>query len=772
MRNFCLRFIFLIMIRLKICFVVFYFAFNAKAQDIAIKFLTPKSELSVVQLKALDRFKADLISVKSKITTLEIKTLKENSLELVKIKRSLFGFGNTLSLSFFNNSKQINYNGDEFSFDLDLKLLLNPNVLNQSQLERLIYNKFKIETKPLNNKKYLSFSRHHLSKIYEYLLFFNSFRFNGRTLLEGSKLKRLNRLSVQFLMINGTTVAAYWSGSEIDFVFNGFSFINLAHEFGHAVWYNVLNSDQRESYLSISWQDDQPFNDEFISDYAFSKPEEDFPEHFSAFFTKPERFEKNYTRKFTFLRHFMGDVKLQFDPIQNTLVRVSSGVNQAQPIRLKNFNQDLKLQNNGQVNYDATLNLEHGSNNKFNWLTTIAFNVPYLDENENEIDPFDIFSTSSNVFTLDNYQECGDIPQSQGHVFWNDPYLKFKINLNRKKLFKGKYRLNSIITHDRFNNHRFYPPEMFDFLMKRHTPLMDASQIGLAPPPKIYHEVGEVYPVPPKVISASDIKIGSTGKANEFFIELPKNYILSSTFQNLYSGIYLRLFDMCGENYESFYPLYKTSKKNVFILQIDEETECRERSIDFLEYSYHPYVYVPGTNQIKGIVMNSLYQVVVSQSENALIQLPPLNEKDLNERYQLGTLNEPVLNSIDMSQVSLSIQPNLASQDTCHCVFDIKGYIPIKTKDLKRLGVISLEVRSRSGHSTFLASSYSSHKIIKVYTSQIDGEDYSFVEFSKNQEALESGEYWAHSLSFSSSGEEYILPKTKFVKSNVPDLKN
>ncbi|MBU6153402.1 MAG: hypothetical protein KGP28_03775 [Bdellovibrionales bacterium] len=69
----------------------------------------------------------------------------------------------------------------------------------------------------------------------------------------------------------------------------------LVHELGHAIW-PALSHPVRQSYFAISWMRSaqsgeekiKPGTGEFVSEYALTSVEEDFAEHFSAYFNQPE----------------------------------------------------------------------------------------------------------------------------------------------------------------------------------------------------------------------------------------------------------------------------------------------------------------------------------------------------------------------------------------------------------------------------------------------------------------------------------------------------
>jgi hypothetical protein len=122
-------------------------------------------------------------------------------------------------------------------------------------------------------------------------------------ILQTFKLKRMIRFPDGVSNILEVNAAAVYSGDgtirvtsrafdeEGDRLGEG----TLTHEIGHAVWYG-MPSGIRESFVAISWETDPKTGEarlkggsgNFISEYSLSKPEEDFAEHFSAFFNQPE----------------------------------------------------------------------------------------------------------------------------------------------------------------------------------------------------------------------------------------------------------------------------------------------------------------------------------------------------------------------------------------------------------------------------------------------------------------------------------------------------
>jgi hypothetical protein len=78
----------------------------------------------------------------------------------------------------------------------------------------------------------------------------------------------------------------------------------LLHEMGHAYWYGTSES-LRIQFLDISWvkkgndwEKKTDRSEAFISEYAMTKPEEDFAEHFSGYVHQPE-----YLKKLAQIKH-------------------------------------------------------------------------------------------------------------------------------------------------------------------------------------------------------------------------------------------------------------------------------------------------------------------------------------------------------------------------------------------------------------------------------------------------------------------------------------
>lgn len=63
------------------------------------------------------------------------------------------------------------------------------------------------------------------------------------------------------------------------------------HEIGHYVWYRQLNDTQREEWIAIYESSNET---EFYSDYAASRPEEDFAETFEA--SMQTHYQPNFIR--------------------------------------------------------------------------------------------------------------------------------------------------------------------------------------------------------------------------------------------------------------------------------------------------------------------------------------------------------------------------------------------------------------------------------------------------------------------------------------------
>jgi hypothetical protein len=70
----------------------------------------------------------------------------------------------------------------------------------------------------------------------------------------------------------------------------------LVHEMAHALW-PALPYSLRQGFIDLSWTEDpdtgaiilKSGDHDFVSEYSLSKPEEDFAEHFSAYFNQPEQ---------------------------------------------------------------------------------------------------------------------------------------------------------------------------------------------------------------------------------------------------------------------------------------------------------------------------------------------------------------------------------------------------------------------------------------------------------------------------------------------------
>ena len=82
----------------------------------------------------------------------------------------------------------------------------------------------------------------------------------------------------------------------------------VLHEFGHSYWYGISPST-RDSFVEISWRKKgsqwelkKQGSEGFISDYAMTKPEEDFAEHFSGFVHQPEYLKRTAPAKDSFFK--------------------------------------------------------------------------------------------------------------------------------------------------------------------------------------------------------------------------------------------------------------------------------------------------------------------------------------------------------------------------------------------------------------------------------------------------------------------------------------
>jgi|GEM_PF-5490560 len=136
-------------------------------------------------------------------------------------------------------------------------------------------------------------------------------------ILQTFKLKRMIRFPDGVSNILEVNAAAVYSGDgtirvtsrafdeEGDRLGEG----TLTHEIGHAVWFG-LPTGIRESFIAISWKRDGKTGEVrlksgsggFISEYSISKPEEDFAEHFSAYFSRPESLKHLAPAKWEWLK--------------------------------------------------------------------------------------------------------------------------------------------------------------------------------------------------------------------------------------------------------------------------------------------------------------------------------------------------------------------------------------------------------------------------------------------------------------------------------------
>jgi len=81
------------------------------------------------------------------------------------------------------------------------------------------------------------------------------------------------------------------------------------HEVGHAVWH-ALSPAIRDDFLAISWEKNAAGDyairmgmDNFVSDYAWTKPGEDFAETFAHFIDNSENIKHKAAEKYSWIRH-------------------------------------------------------------------------------------------------------------------------------------------------------------------------------------------------------------------------------------------------------------------------------------------------------------------------------------------------------------------------------------------------------------------------------------------------------------------------------------
>lgn len=82
----------------------------------------------------------------------------------------------------------------------------------------------------------------------------------------------------------------------------------IIHELGHA-FSNKFNKELKEEFFQISWKYEngkwklkKNYSIGFISDYAMTKPEEDFAEHFSAYVHEPELLKSEAQEKYEYMQ--------------------------------------------------------------------------------------------------------------------------------------------------------------------------------------------------------------------------------------------------------------------------------------------------------------------------------------------------------------------------------------------------------------------------------------------------------------------------------------
>ena len=106
----------------------------------------------------------------------------------------------------------------------------------------------------------------------------------------------------------------------------------LVHEMGHALWV-ALPYSLRQKFIDLSWMVDpatgmvilKSGSRNFVSEYSLKMPEEDFAEHFSAYFNEPELLKSHALSKWEWLKtNIFIDTEYVSTGAANAKIRVSA----------------------------------------------------------------------------------------------------------------------------------------------------------------------------------------------------------------------------------------------------------------------------------------------------------------------------------------------------------------------------------------------------------------------------------------------------------------
>ena len=734
--------------------IVLLFAPFSMAQDITINYLSPRSEFSPGIISLIDKLKTDLLSVDSKISTIEVKAIPgETSPELVRTSRSWFGFGNTINLSFFQNAKNLNRTPNEFSYDLELKILLNRSVVTRSQLAQLIERKFSVEVDPHGGASYTTFEWDHLATIYEYLMYFKALTYKGTPLLNVSSLKQIKRTRRDTIFDYKHVTGGRYLGASalIEIGRSQFTPEAFIHEFGHAVWYKLMGPNERQAYLAISWKDNEAINTEFISSYAATATNEDFPEHFSAFFTNPDRLKVVSKAKFDFIKFLLGNISVEYKSFGQLAMTLNNGIYYEKVPKITAFSQKLILQSQtGSPQYAFELTIPaHGD--EHNYINNIGFMLPYIDKSRGAIYKYELMSPRSNIVYLPDYRTkasrwIGKEDYANGRtswLSWKEPKLQAGLDLTPLFMIKGTYRLEALILSDRFGNQVQYPKALLKgFLLNGSSgDTLDASAFGFGQlaEPKFVDNPEDLYAVPPKVLRSTDIYVTRLTPPNRFQLDIPIEVSVDDV-----NVIYLETAETCDQENKHSLGLkrvHSASGRTLFEVVLPVQAECQKQLAKGISIDYKE---AKGEFQL----IHTTYDISIETVDDraVVLEMPPLEESINNGFFR--DLEDPV---IDFGKMEFHLEPDKNSKDPCYCMLSPVVLVPVRAKDLERTngGDFSVYIHGPTGRVLSLgSSSESTRKITSRYRSPIDGEEYAVVEIRGKSLPLMSGKYSVHRMSW------------------------
>jgi hypothetical protein len=230
----------------------------------------------------------------------------------------------------------------------------------------------------------------------------------------------------------------------------------IIHEFGHSYWYGISPST-REAFVGISWRRagsqwvlKSDKSDGFISDYAMSKPEEDFAEHFSGFVHQPEYLKRTASAKDSFFRKTVFKDTSYFSTVApNAKVFVASAnPDKRNPWLDRDFAQSYTATQRELDPVSGAAEIEVQIKGARDDLSGVAKTMITLEHEKN---------SEYRVFV-----DLFPVPAADGSTT-----LKGKTVTEPKKIAKGRYRANSVRISDQAGNREYYKSEFLPALELR-----------------------------------------------------------------------------------------------------------------------------------------------------------------------------------------------------------------------------------------------------------------------------------------------------------------